>query len=174
MTSRGIRYCIIVLFCLPLAGCFWSDAALIDGSNADWPFKRASISMTGGDGQRRDYEVELHSSFYAVTSAPVEDASMKDGKILFHKIQNDLFIMQWKEPADPKFYYLVVNVTGNRFRMDICEGYKEETLSKFGMQRGDLRFCAIKNLVQLASLAKIPLDEPGKRFAVGEILQMER
>jgi len=174
MKSSAIRFCIVVLFCLPLAGCFKSDVALIDKSNADWPFKRASISMTGDDGQRRSYDLELCSSFYAVTSAPAEDKSMKDGRILFHKVQNDLFIMQWQEPADGTFYYLIVNMKGDQFTLDICKGYKEETLSKFGMQMDDIKFCAIKSLEQLASLAKIPLDEPHQRFTSGEILRIER
>jgi hypothetical protein len=174
MATRAISWITTGFLCLLLAGCFVSETPFVDQSNADWPFKRASISMTAGDGQRRAYEVQLRSSSYAITSAPAEDASMKNGNILFHKIQNDLFIMQWKEPSDPKFYYLLVSVTGNRFRLDICEGYKEETLSKFAMRQGDLKFCAIKNLAQLTSLAKIPLDEPGKSLAVGEILQMEK
>jgi hypothetical protein len=58
--------------------------------------------------------------------------------------------------------------------MDICKGYKDETLSKFGIQQDEIKFCVIKNLEQLVALAKVPLDEPDQRFTAGEILQIEK
>ena len=173
MISEAIRYCIIVLLCLPLAGCFKSDVALIDQSNADWPFKRASVSILS-DGQRRTYELELRSSSYVLTNTPADDKSLKDGTILFHKVQNDLFIMQWREPAAARFDYFIVNMKGNQFTMDICKGRKDETLARFGIQLDDIKFCVIKNLQQLVSLAKVPLDEPDQRFTAGEVLHSEK
>ena len=80
MTSRAIRYYIIVLFCLPLAGCFKSDAELIDASNAAWPFQQATILLKGGH-ETRTYHIEQGASSYRLANLPEEEKQMKDGAI---------------------------------------------------------------------------------------------
>ncbi len=172
MTSQAIRYCIAVLFCLPIAGCFKSDVALIDKSNAAWPFKRASILMKDKD-ERHAYNLELGTFSYVLTNLPANEKAMKDGTIFFYKVQNDLFIMQWHEATNSKYDLFIVKMTGDEFTMDTCSAYSDETLSRLGIQR-ETGECAITNLGQLVRLAQIPRDGPDRKFMGGEILLTEK
>ncbi len=174
MKSRVATYCIIVLFCLPLAGCFKSEVALIDKSNAAWPFKRASILMILDNGERHAYNLESRTSSYGLTNLPEEDKKMKNGMIFFYEVKSDVFIMQWQGgDLDGRFDLFIVMRTGNEFTMDTCSGYKDETLSQLGIKRV-LGECAITNLGQLVRLAQIPPDEQDRKFMAGEILLTEK
>ncbi len=168
MTSRAIRYYIIVLFCLPLAGCFKSDAGLIDASNAAWPFQQATILLKGGH-ETRTYHIEQGASSYRLANLPEEEKQMKDGAILFHQVQSDLLIMQWQYGADAKYDFFIVKLDGDKFTMDTCSAYKDETLAQLGLQR-ELGDCSIANLGQLVRLAQIPPDNEERNIMDGEIL----
>ncbi len=172
MTSRAIRHCIAVLFCLPIAGCFKSDVALIDKSNAAWPFKRASILIKDKD-ERHAYNLELGASSYVLTNLPANEKAMKDGTIFFYKVQNDLFIMQWHEATNSKYDLFIVKMTGDEFTMDTCSAYKDEALSQLGIKR-ETGECAIINLGQLVRLAQVPPDGEARQSMAGEILLSEK
>jgi hypothetical protein len=170
--SRAAGYFMIVLCCLALAGCFKSDVALIGPSNAAWPFKRASVSLHGAD-ESRTYNLEQGASSYAFAGLPEEENAMGRGTILFYKVKDDLFIMQWQYGAGSNYDLFVIRMDGDQFAMDTCSAYRDETLSQLGMKRG-LGDCPVENLEQLVRLAQMPPDEQGKKFMSGEVLHSEK
>lgn len=167
MTSRAISHCIIVLVCLSLSGCFKSDVALVDPSNADWPFKQATILLKDGD-ETRTYHLEQGAPGYGLVNLPEVEKQMRDGRILFYKVQSDLLIMQWQDGPGATYDFFIIKLYNDKFTMDTCSAYKDETLSRLDLHR-ELGECSIANIGQLARLAQIPPDDGDRKFTAGEI-----
>ena len=172
MISKAARYCIILLFCLPLAGCFKSDVALIDKSNAAWPFKRASLLLKGED-QSWTYSLQLGTQSYMLSNLREEEKAMKDGTIFFYKVQDGLFVMQWQYGAGSKYDLFIVRMDGDRFMLDTCGAYRSETLTQLNLQR-DLGDCWVTNLGQLVRLAQMAPDVQGRKPVGGELSILEK
>jgi hypothetical protein len=137
---------------LGLAGCFKSEAPLIDKASAKYPFQTITLTIDGetevltrdGDDYRR-----------------TENDKPSEATLLIHEIAENLFIVQESQP-DGEATYLFAKKQADKvvIRSD-CEGIGAETLERLNIQTpkpGKPLFfeCKIKDLDALIGLGQSP------------------
>ena len=176
MIRRPLNKFVVVLFCILLGGCFKSRESLIDSTNASYPFKRASILMANfpDKGKTKAFSIERFSRSYEFTNLAEEDKQFKNIQIMFYKVNNETYVMQWRDSSLPDFDMFIIKITDNKFFMHTCFSYMDQTLFQLGIKKDGGR-CSITNLGKLVRLAQVSPDEPRAQESVmtGEILLME-
>lgn len=146
----------VVTLVLGLAGCFKSEAPLIDKSSAVYPFDTAEIKV----GDEPPQIIKRDGDVYRF----VEEGKPAEGSLLFHKIADDLYVVQ-DSPKDSQTTYLFAKRTDENTVVvqSDCRNIDPDTLKLLKIEHDEKRdtllfschFADLKTLIDLGQTSAL-------------------
>jgi len=171
---QAVRWAAISSLAPVLAGCFMSDAPLIDQANAHYPVQRMTIKTSDGE---TGFLQRVGTSYRFTEPADLAAEDKQVGSVLVHQVADDLFIAQDTDQDGESVYAFIRRQDDKLIIRSDCEGLAARTLEMTGVSPpedsdGLLRSCRAKTLKSLIDLSQSPALWTG-RMTTLQIVSME-
>jgi hypothetical protein len=171
MTARlrcAFRPAALLALVLGLAGCFKSEAPLIDKASAKFPFQTISLTIDGEtEVLTRDGDVYRRT----------ENDKPSEATLLIHEIAENLFIVQESQPEGEATYLFARKQDDKVIVRSDCKGLGADMLARLNIEAPKTEktiflSCKIKDLEALIGLGQSPDLWSGETHTL-QIVSME-
>ncbi|HKJ62253.1 MAG TPA: hypothetical protein VKA94_09715 [Hyphomicrobiales bacterium] len=160
----------VLTLVLCLGGCFKSSTALIDQSNASYPFKTAELKT---DDEPATQILKREGNVYHL----IEDGEQRDAILLFYKIADTLYIVQ-DSPKNGEATYLFAKRDNDKIVVQTdCLNIDKGTLERLKIEHDENRkgvffTCHVTDLKSLIELGQSPTLWSGETTTI-QIISIE-